>query len=802
MGTHPIFESDFDCLTEKMSRIALKYREQCRFGSFYTGAKSGDSAVCGTSARLFLICDNGVKVLDQKTGQVIYTLEIESDAISAICLSPDGQFLVVASKLGFLRQYTLTSFELVRTWRAAHAGPVRILAFDSSSTFVASGGPDGTVKVWDVIRKFCTHNFTNHTGLIQALYFHGLSLFVSCDDNSVKRWSLHTSAVTEQFSSHVSTVTAMVVHENMLYTAGRDSVVLAWDLKKTSNKRFHQHDDPRATYPAYEPLESIVFQNGHLFTAGQRGTVRKWALDGAEKEPEMGRRSKTPNAPDLESYHSLMVNGDGLVAIDNNHNIHFLSDDLERASTLNGNLEEVLDTCVVNLNEKIHIVAATTSPIIQMRALDHGHSMLLEGHNAAVLSVDSNQTSVVSAGRDQTVRLWLYTEGRYSCAGVGTGHTDAVTCVRFNPNNDLIYSCSEDRTLKCWQLVEGKLTCLWTKVDHEKCVNSLTVSPNGRYVCSASNDKTMCLYDGDSGNRISIFEGHRKGVWTCAFSPVDQILASGSADGDIRLWNIKDGICVKSLEGTDGSVLSVAWSSKGDAIVSTGSDGVMRVWDLAKTECTEAIEAHEDRCWSLTRLNTTDQSMVTSGADGQVVVWADISVEIYEEEREKMMQKAADLQTMANLVQTKQFGKALKMALRLGHPGQALDTVVMLSEKELESVVGELSNKHKVKLMEFCAYWNRNSKTATAAQRTLKGIFVTTPLQQLLDDFSTPKNVELLLPFTDRYRRRIDNLRIQSRFSNFLLESIKPAVKMEELGGSVEGPLSDEEVEEEMMEQV
>ena len=67
------------------------------------------------------------------------------------------------------------------------------------------------------------------------------------------------------------------------------------------------------------------------------------------------------------------------------------------------------------------------------------------------------------------------------------------------------------------------------------------------------------------------------------------------------------------------------------------------------------------------------------------------------------MQKAADLQTMANLVQTKQFGKALKMALRLGHPGQALDTVVMLSEKELESVVGELSNKHKVKLMEF---WN------------------------------------------------------------------------------------------------
>ena len=78
-----------------------------------------------------------------------------------------------------------------------------------------------------------------------------------------------------------------------------------------------------------------------------------------------------------------------------------------------------------------------------------------------------------------------------------------------------------------------------------------------------------------------------------------------------------------------------------------------------------------------------------------------------------------------------------------------------------------------------------------------------------MDDFSTPKNVELLLPFTDRYRRRIDNLRIQSRyffygflsfsifirFSNFLLESIKPAVKMDELGGTVD------DSDEEMMEQ-
>ena len=35
----------------------------------------------------------------------------------------------------------------------------------------------------------------------------------------------------------------------------------------------------------------------------------------------------------------------------------------------------------------------------------------------------------------------------------------------------------------------------------------------------------ICLYDIASGSKISVLEGHRKGVWTVKFSPTDQILA-------------------------------------------------------------------------------------------------------------------------------------------------------------------------------------------------------------------------------------------------------------------------------------
>ena len=64
----------------------------------------------------------------------------------------------------------------------------------------------------------------------------------------------------------------------------------------------------------------------------------------------------------------------------------------------------------------------------------------------------------------------------------------------------------------------------------------------------------------------------------------------------------------------------------------------------------------------------------------------------------------------------------------------------------------------------------------------MKSIFSSVKLDDFLTEFSTRKNVESLLPFTDRYRRRINNLRIQSRFSNYILKTVKIAPQLNEVG--------------------
>ena len=97
------------------------------------------------------------------------------------------------------------------------------------------------------------------------------------------------------------------------------------EYSKTTNKKFIAYDDPEATFPAYEPIEALVVKNDKIYIVGQRGAVRSWDLEGKEIKTEVDRRTKTPDQPDLESYHSLLPNKSGLIAIDNNHNIHFLS---------------------------------------------------------------------------------------------------------------------------------------------------------------------------------------------------------------------------------------------------------------------------------------------------------------------------------------------------------------------------------------------------------------------------------------------------------------------------------------------
>jgi WD40 repeat protein len=110
-----------------------------------------------------------------------------------LAFSPDGRFLASGGE-----EYTVRIFD-VKTGREAHP-PLRghkedvyAVAFSPDGRWLASGGEDSTVRVWDCRAGYAlVHTFRGHTGLVNSLAFSpdGKELFSGSNDHTVMVWNM------------------------------------------------------------------------------------------------------------------------------------------------------------------------------------------------------------------------------------------------------------------------------------------------------------------------------------------------------------------------------------------------------------------------------------------------------------------------------------------------------------------------------------------------------------------------------------------------------------------------------------
>lgn len=250
----------------------------------------------------------------------------------------------------------------------------------------------------------------------------------------------------------------------------------------------------------------------------------------------------------------------------------------------------------------------------------------IKGHTRAILDVDYGgpRTGILlaSCSSDLTIKLWDPADG-YKNIRTLLGHDHSISAVRFirsgaagSPSSgNLLVSAGKDQTLRIWDVTTGY--CVRTLHGHTGWVRDVCPSPDGQFLLSTGNDQTLRLWDISTPspeNKLTMI-GHDNVIQCCAFAPPSsyqylaslaglkksppttstaEFMATGSRDKTIKLWDSR-GACLKTLEGHDNWVSALAFHPGGKYLLSVGDDKTLRCWDLSQEgKCVKVLgDAHD-----------------------------------------------------------------------------------------------------------------------------------------------------------------------------------------------------------------
>lgn len=85
----------------------------------------------------------------------------DSEPVTALAMSPDGQTLFSASRALLVRAWSTTTGRPVQSF-PGHKAPVAAMAVDPTGTLLATASADHHTRVFDIAGGFCTHSFGGH----------------------------------------------------------------------------------------------------------------------------------------------------------------------------------------------------------------------------------------------------------------------------------------------------------------------------------------------------------------------------------------------------------------------------------------------------------------------------------------------------------------------------------------------------------------------------------------------------------------------------------------------------------------
>lgn len=489
-----------------------------------------------------------------------------------------------------------------------HDRTVCTLAWSPDGAWLATGGEDHLVRVWDTESWQLAYTIRENSVILTMAWHPRENLLaVAGWDRTVDVWNLSDKVCVATLGDHRGAVSSIAWHPRgeFLATGSWDRRVRLWNVAVGSQQWLGNTFGGKVAAVAWHPEGDVVA------AGGSDGLVRVF------------RRGQ------LEHQFAVPAPNAGLVALTWNH------DGTRLAVATNNGKVAIWDTtgCVYRLIRQHSAVGVTgidwggvssrlcaggrDGTIRVWTAGTQGAEVRLARSGGAVNAVawQPGTNRVASVGPDQRLRIWRTSE-------LGTNVRPAAsardfTCVLWSRDGELLVLGGADRAVRFWHPVQGEQRVI--KTTHPLGVKQLCWGPGGDAVVTAGGGPTVETF-AYSGDRAEQLEAHVFApVFSVASEPCSDLTATGHGDGMIRVYRGRN--LEWEFRACNHKVERLTYSPDGELLAAQErGDRSIAVYDMVRKSRRCLLGPHQDRVTDVA-WGGLGGLLFTAGLDRAIRIW-------------------------------------------------------------------------------------------------------------------------------------------------------------------------------------
>ena len=510
------------------------------------------------------------------------------------------------------------------TLRFRHGTLVRALAFSPHGEILASGGRDGTVRLWNTSTGHEWKRLQMNDDDLHALAFsRDGKLLAAGSYYALQVWDASTFEKLWEVKKpklQVSGSLRFSPDGRMISAATWSWKVRIWDAR--TGKLIHELAGHR------KAVDGVAFSpDGNLIaSSGKDLTVRVWdTVTGAQALkldiPNKYSTSRTGISFSPDGAILTVVCGVTINQWDLPEGRHRFEIDI-----YNERGDRGWDYYVALSRDGRWLASGSKDRRVRIWELGTGKELLaFPGHDRKVTAIAlSSDARILATGSwDRSIRLWDTATGREILPA--EGHVASVSSVSFSPDGRTIASSSDDATVRLWDVASGRQESKLRASVWNGKTRSVGFVDYGRSLVVAHEKQGATLWDVTSGRNTLDLPDYGETFHALTSSPRGKTYALAvtsevPADRGVRLWEAPAGRSLGFIKAPSGDVSSVALSSEGRVLAWGGDDGAVRIRDMESARKLHVLKGHEGRVDAVA-FSADGAVIASAGADGTIRIW-------------------------------------------------------------------------------------------------------------------------------------------------------------------------------------